>query len=531
MVDIQLEVYDHFGQQFIVNDAEQIKYSNHYSPQGSGFGFLQYTLLREPNLSYADTEQSFEVKLRKGLRNILFHGIITKIQENTDGKITVSCVGYNTVLSLDIRNFIICDNRVTRWIPGCNPSGSFRPDKFDVTNNWQVILNEGLPTEVIQDFDGVSIAPRNGVDYNTDDYAFSRFRFPFGETVEHIKFDWELQLPNSYPGRIEMVDANDPENILFSKDVSGNGSEDIFTTFSGPFVELRFVAEADGLNTSDDGTVYGRIFNIVVYSVDDDPVDAAVVARNVDTYMETTFGFSNDQSLIEDIGFELVLAAYDTDARINESVENAASFGSLAQLPVIWGTWFDDTKRMFMQEQDTTTIRYIIPEPEHYSVSGDVLDTYQKVYGKFRDKTGVEIRTGVIQDNEIINALGGLFRKEVIDYGDSTQAQVDQALQVALDGHKDITIKTSFNIPLFLMGTGNQRIPVEDLRSGGVVQIPIFQVREVAIQADKTNTLYSFLLAKVEVDLDSNSAKLTPVDDIQTFDKYLEQLQRLVKGE
>lgn len=524
--NIVIETYDYNGTQYSILDDEGTKFSNHYGEEGSGFGYITFTLSRKSGFGYKDFGHGYRVILRKGLRKILFDGIISKIDESRDGKFVISAVGMNTLFSFDIYNFIVADNRTNRWTAGCTAKGSYRPDKFDHSLNWTEIINEGTEDEDEISYDGIEIGPRKGIDYIQEDYYYIRYRFEFNETCKRIRFTYKLLLTNNWPGQVDILDAS--ANVLWTRDVSGNGIADIDvdSLVNGNFVEVRFTVTSSGLNTAEEDTLYFRMWNIVVYSTDQVP-DATFIAQNIAEYMYTNFGFSNDYSLLESIGYEIPQAAFDEDETIDVIMKKACSYGDGLNHPLAWGTAFDDIKRMFLHVQNTQDIRYKIEESEAYTLTGDLSQSYQKVYGKYTNTFGQTERTAVYSSQEQIDALGGLYRKTVIQLDDATPDQAITALELALSENKEPKISTSFTVSDFVLSSLNRPIPIEDVLSGGMVQVPEFRAREAQILDDKRQGYYTFMLISVEIDVYNRTATLTPAGDRSGFESYMETIRRM----
>lgn len=526
--NITLTTIDLLSQQHDLVDAYDITYSNHYSDEGSGFGFLSFSLRRKYGVNYSDLGFAYTIRLTKGLKLFLFNGVITKIEENNDDTLQVSAVGKNTLLSFDILNFVLSDGRVNRWVTACNPRGSYRPDKFDHALSWTEIVNEGEINEEELSFDGIEISPRRGVDYNDDDFYYIRYRFEFGETARRLKGTFKVALPNNWPGEITILDAN--ANVLQTWNVSGNGSLNLALDSAslGNFVEIRFTVTTAGLNTAEDNTVYFRLYDILVMSITAATVDAADVAEIVAAHMRDNYSFSSDLSHIETIGFALPQAAFDTDVPLNEVMNEVAQYGDSLLNPLAWGTYLDDTDRMFLEVQDLSTIVYKIENADNLSVAGDLVDSFQKVYGKYTDTLGQEQRSGVYSATPQITALGGLYRKSVIEFDrDVTEAQANQALQLALVENREPKISTDFSIKEYIQLPQGGMVPIEEIRAGGIIQIPTFRAAEAKLLDDKRKGFYSFMLSKVEVNLDSGQATLTPAENKSSFEKYMEVLKRL----
>lgn len=519
-----LTLYDTLGNSFPISDAYNIRWSNHYGENGSGFGYLTFNLKRKTGIDYADLGFGFRATIVKGLRKYLFDGIVVKVEEGTNDELDISAIGKNSLLAFDVLNLVLADNRSNRWVGGCTPRGSFRPDKFDHSYSWTVIVNDEE-----EGYDGVQITPRRGVNYNIDDYHYLRYRFEFGETARRLTATWQVSLPNNWPGVAQILDGD--ANILWSRDISGNGTLylDLDATFSGNFVEVRLMVDTAGLNTAEDGTVYFRLWDISVMSVDTIPT-ATDVIRTLAQHMNTYFGFSSDYSLIDTVTFPLDQAAYDTDMSLDAIAINACSFGNGNLQPLAWGVAYDGTSRMFLEVQDFSSIYYRVETFEDVTVMGDLTETSQKVYGRYTDVFGQQQRTEVYSATPEINALGGLYKKIVLDMGEVAQQQAEEAAQLYLVENKDTKIKTDFVVKNYILGPNNQPIPVEEIISGRMVQVPEFRARESNITAtDKRKGFHTFMLSKVEIDWDNKTAHLSPSENISGFERYMEILVRMVK--
>lgn len=526
--NITLTTKDLLFQQYDIVDAYDITYSNHYSNEGSGFGFLSFSLRRKYGINYNDIGFAYEIRLTKGLKLFLFNGIITKIEENNDDTLQISAVGKSTLLSFDIRNFVLSDGRVNRWVTACTPRGSYRPDKFDHSLSWTEIINEGAINEEEISYDGIEIRPRRSVNYNAQDFYYIRYRFEFGETARRLIGTYKVAFPNNWPGKIEILDGNG--NILQTYNVSGNGNINMALDFvtDTNFVEIRFTVTTAGLNTAVDGTVYFRLYDILVMSISDLAVDAQDVALIITQHMNDQYGFSADFSNIDEIGFALPQAAFDADVPLNEIMNEIASYGDNSLNPLAWGTFMDDTDRMFLEVQDLTTVVYKIENADEISVMGDLIESFQKVYGKYTDTLGQEQRSSVYSATAQIAALGGLYKKAVIEFdSDVTTTQANQALQLALIENKAPKISTDFSIKEYIQLPMGGIIPIEEIRAGGIIQIPTFRAAEAKLLGDKRSGFYSFMLTAVEVNLDTGECTLTPAENKSSFEKYMERIKRL----
>lgn len=513
--------WDITGNQRFITDYSQIKYSNHYSSEGSGFGYLTFELQREYGVTNVDVAYGYPIRLTKGLRKILFHGVITKIEPTSDGKISVSCVGYDTILGFDILNWVFSDNRTNQWLTGCDAKGSYRPDLFDYSTSWSITLYADTEYETTTTYDGIEIRARNSIEYTLDDYYYSRYRFEFGETAARFQATYSISLPNGWPGTIQIVDGED--NVLWQSSASGNGTLDL-TISTGNYVEIIFKVTTSGLNTSD--SVYARFWNVVVSSTS--TVNAGTVGLKCAEYMHTYFGFSDDYTNIDTIDYPLTQAAFDADETLAAIMTKVCSYGNASAKPLAWGTIMDDTKTMFVEVQDLTTIHYIIAEPGDYTVSGNIADSYQKVYAKYTNTYGEDKRTPVYEAEKTIWNLGGLYRKQMITVdGQTTLANAKQAAQLAVNENSEPTVQTSFTVVEIENMIGG-KIPFDEIQSGVMCQVPKLEATAVAVSTDKRSG-YSFMLTTVEVDLENGTASLSPANALSTFERYIALLARMRK--
>lgn len=508
-----LETKDFNNNYFNIIDFSDLTFSNHTSSSGSGFGFLKFTINRDHRIDYPDIHLFYNIKLYKQSSTLLFDGLITKITEKTEN-IEIECVGFNTVLSFDIYNFILSDRRLNRWSTGCTPSGSFRPDKFNQDKSWE---NDEFET-----VNGLTFQPKNGVQLSNEDYTYFRYRFQFNEKVKRLSFSWSSQFPNNWPGQVIIND--ELGNTLFSKNTSGDGVEDILLSSEGNYVIVYFKATADGLNTAEEDTVYFRMWDITVYSTQED-VNASEVLRTAAKYMAVNYNFSYDFTDIKDTGFLLDQAAYDEDKYLNEVVTDAANkYGSNDFTPILWGVRMDDHKRFFMEKRSEEPLFwYILDEVEDFEITNDIFNSYQKYYAKYIDNDGLEQKTSRYSDDRRIKDYGNYYRTKLIELGENSLTQVNQALLYALNTDNEQTIRTDFKVRSIKNNFG-QQIPFDEIKSGFWLEIPNIQTKE-GLNYD---SIYKVFISKVEIDLENGESSLTPEDNIDSFEKYMEYLSSLV---
>lgn len=517
-----LSSVDKNGIQRLLTDYSDVTYSNTYSSEGGGFGFMSFTLARKPGVSYEDIGYGYKLELIKGLKLYLFKGIVTQISEQGESSVKIGAVGEATLYSFELANFVLADNRVNKWITGCDPKGSFRPDKFDHSYSWSEIINEGMPSEEEVGYDGIEILPKRGMDYNQDDYYYLRYRFEFGETARVLTATYKLNLPNNWPGRVQILDAN--ANVIWQLDVSGNGTLnlDLDALYAGNFVEVRFIVRIAGLSTTED--VYFRMWNVQVSSTNTSP-DCRDVVLACAQIVASAYGLSTDYSLIQTIGYAIPQAAYDTDMQLNTIINQATQYGTSTAYPVAWGVKPDGSGRTYLEPQNLSSVLYRLHTFNDSEVSGDLTDSYQRAYAKYTDPVGQTKRTATLSATEEIAALG-LYKKVVLDFDEIPDAQVTQALTVALNESRAPAVSTGFTVQDYVENVLGGQTPVDEIKSGGLVQVPRLKAKEVNVLTDKREGFHTFMLASVEVNLDSRTATLSPGSPISDFDRYMTLIRR-----
>lgn len=176
---IEIETYSSCtgGQRFI-SDAQGLRWSTHYSEEGSGYGYLQFSLPRKGGQDYSDIGFGYRIIVRKYVDTILFDGNIRQIEDSSGpngDSINVTAMGAIIEAGDDELLRAFCDSRLTRWErPGENPNMVYRPDLFAMGSN-----------EL-----GLFIHPNSGAEIARADYTMLDYDFYPEETAKRIKFDF-----------------------------------------------------------------------------------------------------------------------------------------------------------------------------------------------------------------------------------------------------------------------------------------------------------------------------------------------------
>lgn len=504
-----------------IHDAYGISFSNHYSEEGSGYGFVSFTVPRNVGHNYRDLGFGHEIELRKGIRNVLFHGVLTQISEKggPDEGLEVSGVGLGSLMEFDRLNFGLADRRLDRWTNSEFPSGSYVPNKIDIGTSWQDTSGNQVA--------GLILKPRKGVTYAADDYTYLRYSFQFGEYVAKITFDWETAFPSSWPGQLTVLDSNGTTH--FTQTTTGSGSKTIYPTSNSTYIEFRLTITSSGENTAENDTVYVHITDPTVFATTD-TLDAARVGRVILEQLAANYGFSANRSFLEQTGFAIDQAVYENDATLSEIMKDISKYGDKNLKPIAWGMRFNDRKQFFVESQDLSSIKYVIPRNMvgEISVDGDFANSGQKVYGVYTDEGGNVNRTATYSDTALIDLFGGTFREEAVQLGRTSSAQAAQAAQLALSERKYPKTSSSISVSGPVLNAYGAEVPIEEIKAGGIVEVREFRAREAGVASGDLRTRFtSFMLVGVEVDLDEGSATLIPASDASRFEKYMARLSQI----
>lgn len=499
------------GREFTVNDSYGRQWFTHYGRTGSGFGYLTWRMPRRVGYDYKDIGFGYRVTMRKGFR-VLFDGQIVRVFERSrsDGdEIEVWALGWVWLAGNDVHNRIYCDTRTNEWLGSETPDGSFRPDRFDLDTN-----------------DRLSFSPRRYVDYLANDYTRLRYTFPFGEAATRFVASYEIALPSSWPGKLELRDSDG--NVLWSQSATGTGSLDVTTTGTPTYFETRFYVTTAGESTAEPDTVYGRLTGVKVYSVNVQTLDMAVIARQVlDTLV--AHGISRDNTQIRSTGLALEPSAFDRDMTVDDVLCWCAQFGDAHGRPVAWGVRLDDTRRLFVEPIGVQTVRYVVaPGCASLERGGDWGESAQVAYGIYANDSGRTLRTADLSDQAAIARLHG-YRRQAINVTGSTDGdRVSGLVQMWLDENSEPLTSGSFILQGGAHTPRGVYVPYDEITPGGLVQVREWRAVEVSLSAadfrDRTTT---FPLAGVRVDEDAQTAELIPNTTSSAFEQQLAIIQNI----
>jgi hypothetical protein len=86
-------------------------------------------------------------------------------------------------------------------------------------------------------------------------------------------------------------------------------------------------------------------------------------------------------------------------------------------------------------------------------------------------------------------------------------------------------VTTSFTVTDHVYSATDKRVPVDEIKPGGIVVVADFRAREATQDQNDYRTQWtSFQLVGVEVDYENNSARLIPAGDRRAFEQLLARI-------
>ena len=516
-----LETYNFDGRLYRHPHAFGRQWSSYYGMKGGGFGHLSWQEAREIGRDYPDLGFLYEVVLRKGISKILFHGLITGIEEaqrqGNQVVFSITALGFGSLFEWEVFNKVYSDCRPGKWQSSQEASGTFQPDKFSVRLE-----------------DGIYLKPRRGVDFVLNEYVYVRYSIPFGYAPNRMTFDYDVALPVSWPGMLEIRDDN---GALWSQSATASGTGEVVTASDGAtYFEVRFYVTAAGENTAEDDTVYGGLTNVTVWGDSTTTLDASTVLSDMVAYLASRYDISSSTGRIASTGQALpATVAFEDDRTPKQVMEWCAQFGGSDNALLAWGIELNDLKRAYLEKQDLTTIRYIVRRRSGLDaqVKGDFAQSRQKIYGVYADANGAVQRTADVSMTDFIsNYLNGYYRRGAYQLQGTAESEDAQTvIDMALQEEYKPKVTTSFTVRDQVYTVTGKALAIDELQAGGIVLVDDFRAREATLSATDYRTQWSsFQLIGVEIDEEQNAARLIPAGDRRSFEQYLARLAAMRQG-
>ena len=513
-------------QEYRIADATGIEWFLGYGSDGAGYGYLSFILHRRSGYDYPDIGHGYEVRVTKGPWKTLFHGQITKITETSGDteSITVWCLGFIHLLGADTYNWVYCDTRMSSWTADETPSGYFRPDYFE----WST--SDGV----------ITIKPRNKIYFDEFGYEYTaiRYSFDFGESLSRIKLTYQISTPAdwlAFGGRLRFDIVDSLGTTLLSESREQTASVDYKISSSATWVELRLYMTSAGTNDNPDGDVFVKIAGLKTYSTFVSVLDAAVIAKDLVSFMyRSGKGLNSSTDLIQSPGVPIEPAAFVSDMRVIDILAWCCQFGNSAGIPIAFGVSFDDTRRLFIEPWDITSIRYVVAQDKVTGIerTGDWSESAQTIYGVTNTDDGGVIRTSDMANADVITKLGGYYRREAVALsGISSYAELGYLTQLYLSERAYPQSSGSYNVKRSISTPGGLEVPIDEIVPGGLVQVREWRAREAALDLnDYRDNATTFMLVGVRVNLDAGEAELSPSESSDSFARAMAIINELRLG-
>ncbi len=335
----------------------------------------------------------------------------------------------------------------------------------------------------------IRITPKAEAWANNDEAAIE-YAMPTGETIKRVTLDfdfqeagqaWELSLRNVGGG-----------SAIWSKTASGSGSQDDTLSPASNGIALQFFARAAQTPPSD-GTIYGEISNVVVYS-ETGAINLTEIAKDIRAEVTE---LNSDEGNIDSNTLALVPFIADRWETMGEILSSAARFGDASQNRWAYGVLSSeaattpDGKPVLFVEQypvltgfdyairlDESNLQAPIRLTEDF-IGADVDDVWNWIIVKYTDLNGSPQWESPDDDANLTDAdsVADWGQREIIiNAGESTTAQARLFGRRFLKAHKDPAWRMTR--PIKVMGsirtdTGG-RVPASEIRAGRRLKIENF---------------------------------------------------------
>jgi hypothetical protein len=338
-----------------------------------------------------------------------------------------------------------------------------------------------------------------------------------------------VALPGAWPGKLEVRDSGG--NVLWSKAVTESGTIDLMTSGSPTYFEVRFYCTDAGENTAEDDTVYGKLMDVKVYSVNVSTLDAKVVADDiVDLLGVEGHGLSSDTTKVESPGRSLEPCFFDTDMSPTDVLNWCCQFGDSNDVPLVWGVTMDDSRRLFLESMDLTKVPYVIsPHRAELSRGGDWSESTQKAYGIYTDSEGNVSRTVDRVSQDVIDDLGGYYRRQGVQIsGTASGTLALEAVDFWLAEHDEPVTSGKFTVKGGVERPDGRFVPFDEIVPGGLMQVKEWRAHEATLTPnDYRDNVTTHPLSGVKIDEDALQVELVPRFTSDVFERHMAIISKL----
>jgi hypothetical protein len=293
--------------------------------------------------------------------------------------------------------------------------------------------------------------------------------------------------------------------------------------------ELRMESYIAG--TADE-TSFVQLDTIRAYSTTSDSNVTTLAKAMVTLLSAAGHGLSSSEDEIETISntLEPMVFEFSTPA---DALTWACRFGDGSSGLVAWGVRLDDTKKLFVETQDLSTIDYVARRtgPIEMSASGDIQDSFQQVRGVYNDKLGKQQITAWQSDSD--HYFNSKYRRKSVKLDSvDTDAEAIAAVTLFLTENKEPKRTTSYAVgegSVFSME--GLSISVDELKATGrLAMVEDWRAIESGLSGTDLRDYWTKeQIVAVEVNYDEGTATLTPAGARKEFERYMADLAQITQ--
>jgi hypothetical protein len=293
---------------------------------------------------------------------------------------------------------------------------------------------------------------------------------------------------------------------------TGSGTFDFTLATPSNGLHLYFSARAKQTPPSN-GTVYGEISNVVVYT-ETGTITARSVALNIAAYVSE---MSSDTSNIGAPGVDLSPSFYADPAKpLSDILAAAASYGGAsyaawAPYILVANEYGDDKPRLALSAQPTTGATYYLRRGDanlagNYQITRDVDSVFNYYQASYRDSEGVTQHVTPADDasfkDDASIALYGR-RDNAVSLNTTSPALIAQYTRALLNRSKTMAYKVvgTINVQGYIRGAGGAQIPAAEIMPGQRLQFDDYLTND--------GTPLQQLVTGVDYNADTDTATLT----------------------
>jgi hypothetical protein len=362
----------------------------------------------------------------------------------------------------------------------------------------------------------IRFTPKN-VAWSNNNYVSIYYNAPTGETIKRVTFDYDLQ-EGGQAWALALTDAALTFPWPWSVTASGTGSAD--TTFGTPTTRayIAFVAQA-GQTPTEDGTYYGQISNVKVYT-ETGSINLTEVAKDCRakiTDLNTTDVYIGSNTFALE---PFITEGYE---EISSILERAAAFGDSSYNR--WACYADhsdmapaiDGKPVLVVEQQPALtdydyrIRLEEIDPD-FSFDRYFDELWNWIIVKYKDANGKDTWLTPDDDATLTNATSTATygqRDYVLDAGEGNATTAANIGRTFLAEHKDPKYRMSgaINVKGSIRAKGGNLVPASQIRAGKRVRIENFL-------QDLSGTGLTFLIAQTDYEADGEVCAISAGSDL-----------------